>query len=559
MDTGQYGCYSPAMPPPAHRLLPIAVVFGIALALRLAVAAWLPLTADEADSILDFQVSALWLDQERWVNPPLWRLLVMGALQGTDSLFVLRLLSALLAAVGCAAMTAGLLVGGRGAMGPLAAALAGLGLAVTPWAARSQAQVRAYGLTLLAAVAILLALRSVLARPDRRSHLLAGGAIGAAAWVHYALLPWVGPWLLAVIWTCRRAGRDAPDPSTARRQRLRALVQDAGPGVLLGALGLSVPIHQAAHGWLVKRGAASVSMVDPAGAMDLVWRPEVLLVVAVLAAAALAWRTRPADVALALVGLALAAVVVVASGWTQTVRWTHLAVAAPALWLGLAVLLDMLSPGRRRALATATALGLLLSLATLVGTTASHHRRADDLELATWRGHVHAPHLAAWTLGEGDDISGVGRGLLHAAGAFTDGPERCLGADRVHLSRCRTRVRALSRTDCRALCDDTGCIWQLAGLPQPLTPITDAKQAPCTPGVLATRLPLTLAVLITEPGPKPTVAALAERLHLSPKDGARLQLQRVGRWWVLTPRRAPTPAPAPALEPPSRAPASPPR
>ncbi len=542
MDRVGAQCYSPVMLTNASRLVPVAIVVAVAFGVRAAAACWLPLGADEAQSVVEFWWPSLWLEQEGLMNPPIWRLVVMALLRATDDLVFLRLSSVVCAAAGCGLFTWALLGSRAGSLRPLFATLAGLGLAATPWAVRSQAQVRAYGLTLVLSVAIVLALRALCRRPDRRAHLLAALAVGVGGWVHYALLPWTGAWLLLVVAVCRRAGAQQATGSDGRRLRLRALLHEAGPGLLLGALLLVLPIRMAAAGLLVKAGSASASMPSLAAGMDVLWRPEALLALATIA---VAWRARRRFVAEAFVSsaaLAIGLLILVASGWTRTVRWTHLVVAAPGLWLGAAVLLQTLPVRSIRPVVAVVVAGLTLSSLAFTGTTASHHRRSDDVELASWRARSKPAHMVALTWSEAEPAEAVGRGLLHASGGFADTPERCLGADRVHLRRCRKRVRHLSRTDCRAMCDHMGCIWRLRGLPEPLTGLEQGPTTPCGPGVLAARLPLAVAVFIPEreQRERATRAALVAGLHLSPGAADRWKLVRVGRWQVLIPRRSMT-------------------
>lgn len=510
-------------------LLVACVAFG----LRAATAIWLPLSADESQSVVEFWWPSLWLEQERFFNPPGWRALMMGLLRLTDELVLLRLAVAALAAGACGWFFVALRAPNPGpGLSTLAAAMAGLGLAATPWAARSQGLARAYGATLLATVAIVAALAALLRRPDRRRHLLAGLAVGVAAWVHFTTLLWVGAWLVAVIVTCRRAGHGTPDAMEARERRMFALWRQAMPGLVLACLLLLLPIWLAAGGWQLKRGAGSASMA--ALAADLLWRPEPWLAVLTLVGAWRARRRWPVEVALSLASLLIGLVILAASSQTQTVRWTHLVVAAPGLWLGLALALETAERRDRAPMALVLAGVLLWGAASHLGTLATAHRQEDDRVLARWRANRGIAHLAAYVATDEPAARSVGRGLLHAAGGHRDDEARCLGADRVHLARCRARVRAIARTRCRALCDHVGCIWHLEGLPAPSAPAAAAGAA-CAPGVLVSRLPVALAVLDQAGGPSPgqDAGAWADRLHLPPGAINQLQVLLVGRWHVL--------------------------
>lgn len=537
MDTASAGCYSPAMLALPPRLALALCVFAIALALRAAAAWWLPLGADESQSIVEFWWPALWHEQERWLNPPGWRAAMMALLRLTDDLLLLRLVPAVLAATGCAWLSAALWRGRRDAgLGAMAAGLAGVGLAMTPWAARSQGQARAYGATLLAAVALTLALRALLLQPDRRRHLLAGLAVGAGAWIHFTTLLWVGPWLLAVIVTCRRAGDDAPDRPTARRRRWQALAFQAGPALLLAGLLLWTPIYLAAGGWQLKQGASSASMVPLDADFDLLIRPEPWLALMALWGAWRGWRRWPTEVAIALAALAVGGAILTAAGQARTVRWTHLVVAGPGLWVGAAVALQSMSERSRRPLATAVALALLWGTAAHLGTLASDHRRDDDLVLARWRAEHAVVHVAAYAVATDAQAQSISRGLLHASGGYGDHVDRCVGADRVHLPRCRARVRAVAASGCRALCDRWGCIWHLRGLPKPSQPASQGDK-PCTAASLAGAQPMTLALLARDrtlrQGLDP--AAALKLLGLADRDASRWTMRSVGRWRILSP------------------------
>lgn len=552
---------------PSKTWLPVLSVFTIALLLRLTAAALLPMGADEAQTLQERDWAVLWVGTEALFNPPLWRAVVWSLLRwmADDSgLGALRMTSAVAGAAACAWLTWGLLRSpgdrdrddeeGATARGRVPgwgrevapAWTAGMGLATTAWLAREQAQARSYGLALLAAVAVLLALRRLVHRPTRRAHLAAALAVVAAAWTHFALLPWAALWWLTLAWTVRHAAEGVP-PEGRRSVRQAHLLRAAGPGLAVGVLGLAWPLRQAVGGWWLKRGGASASMPGGATGLDLAWQPELLLALAVAIGLALAWRAASRDcdtdpgvgtgLALGVVGVVLAVGVLWAAGQARTVRWVHLVAAAPALWMGAAATLTLL-PARAGRVATALLLGVTLwGSLSLTGTVASGHRWSDDRALATWVRGAAPPQVAAWTGHERGAMRPATRGLLHALGGYDPGPSRCTGPDRVHLPACRARVRDVSGTDCRGLCLGASCLWPLEGLPEPLTARAQRPMSACSPGILSARLPIAQALLLPAPDPRRRLdaAGLARILDLPAEVTRSTRLVRTGRWVVLVP------------------------
>ncbi len=520
-----------------------AIVTLVALAAH-GLAAWaLPLGDDEGATLLERSLRALWTDHEALHHPPPFRLAVLVAVQVVDDVRALRLLSVLPASLAAgwlawlvAASTPGLggLVGG---------AIAGLGLALTPWSLQETSTLRPYGWVLLAGVWLLAALTSAMTRPERRSlHQLAIAAI-AAAWTHFALLPWVA---LAALATLRvgTAG-DVRDDTLGRRARLGAL------GLI--AFGAAAPLLLAIAGALGKAGGGSATMT-PWRALDLGYAPEPLLAALLATLPVLVgWRAPGDGRGHALRRLGLLAVpmlvgLLVAATLLQTLRWAHVAVLAPALWAGLgatiAAWIAAAAP-RPRWRATAAASVALAWLAwgggRAVAAWAEQPLWTDATALAAALDAADGGErrdVAVWTVASDGGHRSVrpgARAVLAARGLFRQGSDRCVGADVVHDDRCRRRARwTPDAPGCLGFCDADVCLWPVSDGPTPIDLDDDAALRDpdaCQPAALRKDAHALLPTGGLLAAPVAEVAAAAGL------DVGAYASRRIGRWWWLQRRR----------------------
>ena len=552
--------------------------WGLATAIALlalwahgAVLTTLPLVDDEGATLLERTFAALISDQEALNHPPPFRLVVMAALRLSDDLPLLRLLSALPASVAAGWLAWIVAAAAPGAAGLAGGLAAGLGLALTPWLLLDTSTLRPYGLTLLAAVGLVAALSRTMVQPDRDGLRWLAAAGVAAAWTHFALLPWSALAAIA-LWRVGTAPMVGPAPPIAPALQPR----DRVTPLLALALGTAPPLGQAALGALAKAGGASQSMT-PWQDLDLFSMPEPALAAALLATARLRDDRRAVAALRAIGGLAVPMLLglVLASTLLRTLRWTHVAVLVPALWAGIGATIAAIGAPRAaggtigpadagRSPPLPPALGptpraalLALGVAAWLGfgladawSQWSDEPRLDDItllaaaldgttaDLATGDARPLAlgpgSNVAVWFVGP-DRLRSGAQVLLGARGLYRDGPDRCVGADVIHSERCRRRARRLGgQPGCVGLCDARVCLWPATDAPVPWDVAEDESghdPDACRPtalGRVATAL-LPTGTLRTAPA-----EAVISAAGLVP---AAYVARRLGRWWWLEPRR----------------------
>jgi len=444
---------------PERRVLPgiltTTLLMGIAAGLRVAVATMLRLQQDEASSFLERSFAYLMADEERFFNPVPWRAINVVLLNLTDDLLTLRM-----ASVACAVAAVGWLASFAGRrVGPVGGWIAGLGLACTPWLVRQTGQFRSYGLTLLAATLVATSVFSLLERPTKRRLLTSAVVVGLAGWAHFILLPWTVLWAIAALFV-------------ARDSRLR------GVGVVAVIVVASLAVHPAwlaFGGLMLKRGGPSASM-QARDAIDVVWRPELAVLVVSFLAAAWPGKVRRGGNS-ALILLAFAAVfggiILAAGGQLRTIRWGHLVAIAPAVWLCCGAFIDgACRPSRRAAVSVSVVASLLAAVmaSSLLGALGDGVLRRDEVALARWM--KARPDVDVVALER--EFSGLmqprANGVAHALGYYAGGPERCVGADVIHLRRCRAQSRVMRHGEeaVRGWCREGRCIYPLNDAATPL-------------------------------------------------------------------------------------------
>ena len=420
-------------------------VVAIAAACRVVVARVLPLQHDEAATLLERSYAHLMSDNERFFNPVPWRAFTVFVSEQTDALVVQRLPSVILGSLAC-----GLLAWAASRrLGRWSGWLVGLGMACTPWIARQHGQFRSYGLAALAAAALAVAVWELLRNPGPRRAVWAGIAVGIAGWAHFALLCWVPALIGVLLWLVFE----------------RRLTWRDGGTALLVVLGLAAgPIWMARIGFLLKSGIPSASMHGLAE-LDLLWRPEPLLLVAGTVALLVGDRGS-AWGRLFAIAASLGIAWIVAANWLPTVRWGHLFTVAPALWLAVAAAAAGLGEaGQRRLVGAATAYAAAAAF-TLYGVLEDAARLQDDAEIAAY---LLIKNVAtAQVIERSPDGASRSRAtaVAHALGYFNGGPERCVGPDVVHDVRCRQRSRVWRGE--RAICITGVCVLPMPDAPSPL-------------------------------------------------------------------------------------------
>jgi hypothetical protein len=519
----------------------LTLVFLVALVPRAVVALALPLTANESASLLDTWWPALWVEEERFFNPPLWRMAILVTHQFADNLLFGRLLAAVLSAAACATVTAALLRPCWGQpFGRMAAIVAGVGLATTPWAIVIGGQARSYGLALLATTWLMVSLLALWHRPTARRNMLAAVALGVAAWSHYILLLWLVPWLVVVVATTRRAGRSEADRERARMARLEHLKTRSGTGLFLGATLTVLPIYWAANGLALKHAmkGASVALEPAQWLAELHPEPWLAAVALYCGWRAIRSTRQRLESSLAIVCALLALVIVLLRRDVATVRWVHMVAVAPGLWLGAAVLVDRCNAKMRHGVSLALMAGGLLAATSVCAEVSSGHHRTDSDSLVGWIETNRPANVAAYAVNTDGSLESVAEAVLYDRGGYGDNDDRCIGADRVHLQRCRRRARGISGARCRALCGKGTCLWHLASAPEPWKQSGKPAGVDCHPAILVARHGATIAAInqtATRHLPDQT-DALFEHLDLPLAEAKRYRTVRVGRWYVLTPK-----------------------
>ena len=383
-------------------------------------------------------------DDEAFYNPVPWRAFTLVWADVAGNLPVLRAPSALLGA--WAAGWVALAAGRRAGTGALI--VGGVGMAATPWMVRQQAQFRGYGLAVLAAGFIAIALLRWLERPTPRRAAVAGVAAAAGGWAHFALLPWIGVWAIT-----------ACGLLMARRIKPSALLGVAAPVALIAA----GPVWLAWRGLLLKQGDASASMAG-LGDVNLLWRPEPIVAL-VGVVVLMRQRSWPA-LALAAAAAVLGVLMISMAASVRTMRWGHLVLVAPALWLTAGIAIGRLRPAVVRMSAIGmVAVGALMVHA-LIGAVTDSATRLDDVQLAA---HLRdRGHARAWIFAHHTYSTPYSRphGVLYELGYYGSGPDRCVGADRVHELRCRARVEAADGR--KGVCLGATCVWPVDDAPEPL-------------------------------------------------------------------------------------------
>jgi hypothetical protein len=419
------------------------------------------------------------------------------------------------------------------------ALLAGVGLAATPWAIRIGGQARGYGLALLAVTLLMISLLALWQQPTKRRNLWAAVAIGLAAWSHYILLLWLIPWLALVVLTTRRAGHAETDRARARQARHTHLKKRSGAGLLLGLSLAWLPLYWAANGLAVKHAMKGhEGAIEPAQWLAEM-HPEPWLLIAAMCAGWLAARSksRRPESALALVCAALAVAIVWLRRDVATMRWVHMVAVAPGLWIGAAMVVERCQARLRTGASIALMAVALAAALSVCAEVSNGHQRTDSAVLVDWIEDNAPSHVAAYAVSSNGSLQSVAEAVLYERAGYDDNEERCMGADRIHLRRCRQRARGISGARCRALCSKGSCLWHLASAPAPWKQAGKPPTVDCHPAILVARQAATIAVIETTSTrhlPDET-QALFERLDLPLNAASRYKTVRVGRWRVLTP------------------------
>ena len=540
------------------------LALGVALIALLAhlIAAWtLPLGDDEGATLLERTLVGFWSDHEALNHPPPFRLAVLLALRAIDDLRILRLLSLVPASAAAGWLCWAVSRAAPGVGGLVGGLVAGLGLALTPWSLLETATLRPYGWTLLCAVAVVIALANAMARPSRPSLRWLAAAGMAAAWTHFALLPWVGLMGIALLRVgaapaARVMGtRDLAQQASVRAPPLRRA--DRTLPLLALALGALGPLVLATF------GAAGKSAGE--GGELMAWAewnpglaPEPVLAALLLLSAGIHSGDRRLQALRQIAWLALPMFVglVVMATLMRTLRWTHVVVLAPALWAGVGATiaaacapnatLAVRAPAALRRWLTPTTFATISAAVTVgwIGWSgaktwqslaqqpllADAHRLAEALDAARL-----APNtdVAVWIVGV-DRVRPGAQAVLAARGLYRETADRCVGADVVHSDRCRRRARWRHDVpNCQGFCDGTVCLWPASDIPTPADQTDEPARCDadaCRPRALRT---LRQALLPTGGLLEADASVVIAAAGLEP---AGYDARRLGRWWWLDPR-----------------------